>query len=70
MAEYEAEIDEYVSRDEDLQDHVERLERLLDEEATEQEEVRRSMHPADESGSAARLVAEVEEFLRDQGPEA
>jgi proteasome assembly chaperone (PAC2) family protein len=70
VTEYESEIDEYVSRDEDLQDHVDRLERVLDEEAAEQEEqVRRSLHPADESGSAARLVAEVEQFLRDQGPE-
>jgi predicted ATP-grasp superfamily ATP-dependent carboligase len=63
VAEYEQEIDEYVERDDDLQSYVERLDRLADDETDQAP----SVHPAEEHGSAERLVAEVEKFLRDQG---
>ena len=74
---YEREVDEYVGRDDDLLSYVERLERLVDEgaddEGDEADEAddpgERAPHPAEDSRSAERLVAEVEQFLRDQGPE-
>ena len=73
VEEYEREVDEYVGRDEDLQSYVERLERLVDEGATTRttraEREPNDAHPAEDAGSVERLVAEVEQFLRDQGPE-
>jgi proteasome assembly chaperone (PAC2) family protein len=59
---YEEEVDEYVERDEDLQSYVERLERMVNEEEAEEAAAPRQ----EDHGSAERLVAEVEQFLRDQ----
>ena len=71
LDEYEREVDEYVGRDEDLQSYVERLERLVDEGVDDEDDepARPATHPAEDAGSVERLVAEVEQFLRDQGPE-
>jgi proteasome assembly chaperone (PAC2) family protein len=62
VAEYEAEVDRFIERDEDLQSYVEQLEEMAGE---DDDDLPEETHPA-ESGSAERLVAEVEQFLRDQ----
>ena len=64
VAEYEQEIDEYIERDEDLQSYVERLERMTDD---DDEDDPPAVDQPEEHGSVDRLVAEVEQFLRDQG---
>ena len=64
VAEYEQEIDEYVERDEDLQSYVERLERMTED---DDEDDAPAVDQPEEHGSVDRLVAEVEQFLRDQG---
>lgn len=72
IEEYEREVDEYVGRDEDLQSYVERLERLVDEGSDGEDDnapTERAPHPAEDTGAGERLVAELEQFLRDQGPE-
>ncbi len=71
VAEYESEVDEYVERDDDLQSWVERLERLVDDDEPERaaDPPSSAGHPSNEPGSAERLVAEVEQFLRDQRSE-
>ena len=58
--------------DDDLPSYVERLERLVDEgrsTTTTTSRCEPTPHPAEDAGSVERLVAEVEQFLRDQGPE-
>jgi predicted ATP-grasp superfamily ATP-dependent carboligase len=69
VAEYEAEVDDYVGRDEDLASYVERLEAIVDEgDVDDDDDPAADAPPAvPDTGSAERLVAEVEQFLRDQG---
>ena len=69
VGDYEAEVDEYVERDDDLQSYVAQLEHLVDEDGDDDApaaDTAAGDAPA-EHGSAERLVAEVEQFLRDQG---
>lgn len=77
-AEYESDLDDYISRDEDLQSYVERLERMHDEndlgdDGDEGDERAApsgpAVHPGADTGLAERFVAEVEQYLRDQGSE-
>lgn len=69
IGDYEAEVDGYVERDDDLQSYVAQLEHLADEEeeAEKPADPGPGTHPSAERGSAERLVAEVEQFLRDHG---
>jgi proteasome assembly chaperone (PAC2) family protein len=69
---YEAEIDEQLAADDELQAYVRRLELLHDgDDGYEDDEDEEAPEEAHESGgpSAERLVEEVERYLRDQGPD-
>ncbi len=73
VGDYEAEVDDYVARDEDLQSYVERLEAMADDPddklADDDVDPAGSAHPSSDPASGERLVAEVEQFLRDHGTE-